>query len=54
MPHGLRRMVTVWLLGQSFNQLATRSNTYLQKADPELAQMKLDAYEAIWLASPLL
>ena len=44
----------VWLLGQSFNHLATRSNTYLQKADPEFAQMKLDAYEAIWLASPLL
>jgi hypothetical protein len=41
----------VWLLGQSFNQLATRSNTYLSKADPELARMKIDAYDQIWGAS---
>ena len=41
----------VWLLGQSFNQLATRSNTYLSKADPELAQMKFGAYDQIWAAS---
>lgn len=44
----------VWLLGQSFNALATRSNTYLQKADAELARMKIDAYEALWGASALL
>jgi hypothetical protein len=41
----------VWLLGQSFNQLATRSNTYLSKADPELTRMKIDAYDQIWDAS---
>ena len=40
-----------WLLGQSFNQLATRSNTYLSKADQELARMKIDAYDQIWAAS---
>lgn len=39
---------TVWLLGQSFNQLATHSNTYLSKADPELAAMKIEAYDQIW------
>lgn len=44
----------VWLLGQSFNQLATRSNTYLSKADPELAEMKVGAYDQIWgVSSPL-
>jgi hypothetical protein len=41
----------VWLLGQSFNALATRSNTYLSKADAELAAMKVDAYEQIWGAA---
>ena len=38
----------VWLLGQSFNQLATRSNTYLSRSDAELAAMKVSAYEAAW------
>jgi hypothetical protein len=42
----------VWLLGQSFNQLATRSNTYLSKADAELAAMKIAAYEAAWGSAP--
>ena len=38
---------TAWLLGQSFNHLATHSNTYLAQADPELAQMKIYAYEEV-------
>jgi hypothetical protein len=41
----------VWLLGQSFNQLATRSNTYLAKAPDELAELKVHAYEAVWQQS---
>lgn len=38
----------VWVLGQSFNQLATRSHTSLMKADAELAKLKVNAYETIW------
>lgn len=41
----------VWLIGQSFNALATRSHTYLSKLEPEPAQMKIDAYEALWGSS---
>lgn len=44
----------VWVLGQSFNQLATRSHTSLMKADPELGKMKIAAYEKSWgAASPI-
>lgn len=41
----------VWVLGQSFNHLATRSHTSLIKADQDLAAMKITAYEQIWSAS---
>jgi hypothetical protein len=43
-----------WFAGQSFNGMAQRSHTSIEKSDPELAAMKVQAYEALWSgAKPL-
>lgn len=43
-----------WITGQSFNGMAQRSHTSIEKSDPELAAMKVLAYEALWSgAQPL-
>lgn len=41
----------VWLVSQSFKDIAKRSAASVTKADAELAQMKASHYEAIWNAS---
>lgn len=38
----------VWLVGQSFNNLAVRAPTSFAKADPDTASLKIPAYEATW------
>lgn len=38
----------VWLLSQSLNAFAKRSSATVSRAEPEIAQMKIDAYERIW------
>jgi hypothetical protein len=46
---------TVWVLGQSFNNLAKRSRTSLVRARPEAAAHKIAVYAEIWdSAKPLL
>lgn len=40
-----------WSLGQSFNALATRAHTSLMRADPETAQLKIQAHNLIWQES---
>jgi len=43
-----------WSAGQSFNGMAQKSHTSIERSDPELAAMKIQAYEAIWTgAQPL-
>jgi hypothetical protein len=43
-----------WSAGQSFNGMAQKSHTSIEQSDPELAAMKIQAYEAIWnRAQPL-
>jgi hypothetical protein len=43
-----------WSAGQSFNGMAQRSHTSIERSDPEMAAMKIQAYEAIWSgAQPL-
>lgn len=37
-----------WSLGQSFNALATRAPTSILRADPETAQLKIEAHAQIW------
>lgn len=37
-----------WSLGQSFNALAARAPTSLLRADPETAQLKIEAHAQIW------
>jgi hypothetical protein len=37
-----------WSLGQSFNALAARAPTSLLRADPETAQLKIQAHAQIW------
>ena len=37
-----------WSVGQSFNVMAQKSHTSIEQSDPELAAMKIQAYEAIW------
>lgn len=37
-----------WFAGQSFNGMAQRSHTSIERSDPELAAMKAVAYQAIW------
>ncbi|MBI2396916.1 MAG: phosphatidylserine/phosphatidylglycerophosphate/cardiolipin synthase family protein [Xanthomonadales bacterium] len=44
----------VWILTQSFKDLAARSPASLQRADADVADAKRDAYEQIWLASAAL
>ena len=45
---------SVWNVGQSFNNLAGRAPTSFVQTDPETADLKIIAYEAIWKsASPL-
>lgn len=41
----------VWLVSQSFKDIAKRSAASVTKADAELAQMKASHYEEIWNAS---
>ncbi len=46
---------TVWVLGQSFNNLARRARTSLVRARPEAAARKIAVYAEIWeWAKPLL
>lgn len=40
-----------WSLGQSFNALAARAPTSLLRADPETAQLKIQAHTQIWQAA---
>lgn len=40
-----------WFAGQSFNGMAKRSHTSIERSDPELATMKIAAYEAHWQAA---
>lgn len=43
-----------WSAHQSFNAMAQSSHTSIEQSDPELAAMKIQAYEAIWdSAAPL-
>jgi len=37
-----------WVLGQSFNGLAKRAPTFLQKVDKDATEMKIAAYLQIW------
>lgn len=37
-----------WSAGQSFNAMADRSHTSIERSSPDLAAMKIEAYEAIW------
>jgi hypothetical protein len=47
--------VTVWMLGQSFNNLAKRAHTSLVRMRPEAAARKIVVYAEIWKeAKPLL
>jgi hypothetical protein len=39
---------SVWMIGQSFNALATRAPTSFGKSDPETAALKISAYEDVW------
>lgn len=41
----------VWLLSQSTNAFAARSPATIQRADPELALQKIEAYKTIWNAA---
>lgn len=43
-----------WSLGQSFNALAARAPTSLIRADPETAQLKIQAHNLIWQTSTLI
>jgi hypothetical protein len=38
----------VWLASQSFNALAARSPASIIEIDADTAQLKFDAYEALW------
>ncbi len=40
-----------WFAGQSFNSMAQKSHTSIEQSDPELAAMKIAAYDAIWLGA---
>lgn len=40
-----------WSLGQSFNALAARAPTSLLRADPETAQLKIEAHAQIWMGA---
>ncbi|WP_156473025.1 phosphatidylserine/phosphatidylglycerophosphate/cardiolipin synthase family protein [Pseudorhodoferax sp. Leaf265] len=43
-----------WSAGQSFNGMAQKSHTSIERSDPELSAMKIQAYESIWSsAQPL-
>ena len=44
----------VWVVGQSFNALATRSPTSLIEVDSDTAALKIDAYESVWQAATTL
>lgn len=43
-----------WSAGQSFNGIAQKSHTSIERSDAELAAMKIQAYEAIWKTAQLL
>lgn len=43
-----------WSAGQSFNGMAQKSHTSIERSDAELATMKIQAYEAIWKTAQLL
>jgi hypothetical protein len=38
----------VWMIGQSFNAMATRAPTSFVEADVETAKLKVEAYNEIW------
>ena len=40
-----------WSAHQSFNGMAQRSHTSIEQSEPELAKMKIQAYEAEWNAA---
>src|SRR3546814_18731902 len=37
-----------WSAHQSFNGMAQRSHTSIERSDPEMAVMQIQAYEAVW------
>ena len=39
---------TVYVSTQSLNALAVRSPASIMRADPEMAQLKIEAYQLIW------
>lgn len=41
----------VWSVGQSFNAIARRAHTSLDRTDPESATRKMQAYESMWAAA---
>jgi hypothetical protein len=45
---------SVWNIGQSFNALAVRAPTSFVKSNPELAALKVPAFENIWNNASLL
>jgi hypothetical protein len=42
---------TVWLVGRSFKDLATRSHTSIVRMDPDSAALKIAAYTVLWQTS---
>lgn len=40
--------IEAWSAHQSFNGMAQSSHTSIERSDPEMAAMKIQAYEAIW------
>jgi hypothetical protein len=42
---------TVWVVGQSFKDLATRSHTSIVRMDPDSAALKIAAYTVLWQTS---
>lgn len=43
-----------WLLTQSLKDFAARAPGTIQKTDAELAKLKIEAYEAIWLSAKVI
>jgi hypothetical protein len=41
----------VWLVSQSFKDIARKSSASVSRADPEMARMKAQHYESLWEAS---
>ena len=42
---------TIYVLGQSFNSIASRSPTSINRSDSETSALKIAAYQELWLAA---